>query len=675
MLSLLLSCLVIGLESAPTHAVQTTDNASRYLRLGLEATDWITSFQVAPLSSHWGIPYQNENVWGLDPYYYSNGTITAGTDGIKGGARQQLAYLIGGHDSGLGALAALNAYLLTRNERYLDAFRTYYQYFHRSQISSHSYPATNVTVADGKSVTMYDAGFFAEQASVSAGRDGIYGTDDDSSKLDAVFPAAEHGNPIAAALIAYYKLTHNATALHMLNQYGDWLLKLQIRQGNFTGAFPVTQNYLALGWRPRMFETTESAWILAELYSLTGNRTYLDAAIAAGRYMLLRQFSDSEDTHVRGALPYESNKTKYTSTVLTNHAGFTLLAWTQLYRITGDLQFLDAARMYADWLLSFQVTTADTPWGDHTYANDSMAVGGFYYGYVTEKHEFGWRVALSLWSAAYAIPGLLLLAQFTDNNEYRRSAQMAAEWLMLMRYPDQSLIPLQSLAIIKYVLSSWWGLYPQFYQPDMREVKKAGIPAFVARVHSDPSVLLNRNPTWFEETYNVNFNAIDYQMASQGDRYMKMIWSWWPDLGFEPRYGGDIAFGAFAMGTYLAYPDKLAVARSNIHKIEELTNNQTSYFPANVTSSLSSARNSLNDAMRDFATGWYPIAVAELDNVTSLTRYVLKELSIVIPLDNSKTTVQFLTAVLVVVVIFTVTINVYWYRKIRRQLRRTPEHV
>ena len=646
-----------------------SNDGSAYLRLGLEATDWLTSFQVAPVTSHWGIPYQNQNVWGLDPYYYSNGTITAGTGNIKGGARQQLAYLIGGHDSGLGALAALNSYLVTEDARYLNSFRTYYEYFQRSQVSLHFHSAADVSVTNGKNATTDESGFFAEQASISAGPDGTYGTPDDNVKLEVVFPAAEHGNPVAAALIAYYKLTHNATALHMLNQYGNWLLRIQIQQGNFTGAFPVTQNYMALGWKPRMFETTESAWILSELYSLTGNRTYLDAAVAAGRYMLLRQFSDSKDTHVRGALPYEWNKTRYTTTVLTNHAGFTLLAWTQLYRITGNTQFLEAARRYADWLLSFQVTATNTPWGDHTYSNDSMAVGGFYYGYATETHEFGSRVALSLWSAAYAIPGLLLVAQYANNSAYRRSAEMAAEWLTVMRYPDESLIPLQSLAIIKYVQSSWWGLYPQFYQPDMREVKKSGITAFVAMVQADPSILRNRNLTWFEATFNVNFDALDYQMASKGERYMKLIWSWWPSLGFEPRYGGDIAFGAFTMGSYLVYPNRLTAARLDIRKIEEMTNNQTSDLPVEVTASIVSARGLLNDAVRDFSTGWYPIAVAELENATKLADYALKELSVLTPLNNLTTTVRYLSALLLVFVVLTIAISMYSYRRIRRSLR------
>ena len=92
----------------------TTDPASQFLKTAVEAADWISSFQVTPLSSTWGIPYPDERVWGLDPFYYSNGTITSDTDDIQAGARQQLAFLIAGHDAGEGANAALNTCILPR---------------------------------------------------------------------------------------------------------------------------------------------------------------------------------------------------------------------------------------------------------------------------------------------------------------------------------------------------------------------------------------------------------------------------------------------------------------------------------------------------------------------------------------------------------------------------------
>lgn len=82
----------------PALSTQSTESETKYAKLGLEAANWIASFQVTPLNDSWGIPYQDERAWGLDPYFFANGTITAGVGSIAGGERQKLAYLIGGHD-------------------------------------------------------------------------------------------------------------------------------------------------------------------------------------------------------------------------------------------------------------------------------------------------------------------------------------------------------------------------------------------------------------------------------------------------------------------------------------------------------------------------------------------------------------------------------------------------
>ncbi len=385
--------------------------------------------------------------------------------------------------------------------------------------------------------------------------------------------------------------------------------------------------------------------------------------------MLTRQFTGEEwrNTPVYGALPYEWNGTEYTTLVSTNHAGFTLLAWTQLFRTTGDTRFLTAAERYAKWLMSFQVTTGDTLWGNHTYSNDSMAVGGYYYGYNTAKHRLGGEVALSLWSAAYAIPGLLLLSQATKNMTYLRSAQLAADWLTRMRYPDTSLIPLQALAITKYASSSWWGNYPQFYQPDMGEIEKAGIPSFVEKGRSDLDTILNKNPTWFERTFNVNFNLIDYEMASRGPESMKMIWSWWPSIGFEPRYGGDIAFGAFAIGSYLTFMDRLQNVQPILSEIERVTSDQTLGLPENITASYNQVKELVAGAMRNFNQGWYSVAVAEINEASILAQDTIKELGILVPILQTTRIVVVAAAIVVAALVIG---EVYLYHQLRRTSRR-----
>jgi hypothetical protein len=664
---LFLLIVVTASTAIPASAASQQSNASQYFRLALEATDWTTSFQITPITSSSGIPYQDDHAWGLDPYYYTNGTITAGEAGIVAGEKQELALLIGGHDAGLGASAALNAYLQTGDTRYLDVFRIYLDYFKRSQIPSPSVETqakATVKVAD-RNVALDYSGYWAEQANVQAGLDGVYGTGDDRTDLLAIYPAAEHGNPIALALIAYYRLTRDADALRMLDKYGSWLVNLQIKTGEFAGAFPVTQYYWALGWKPRMYETTESAWVLSELYLLTRNDTYVKAATAAGNYMLSKQFTEQSDPVVRGALPYEWNKTKYTNIVLTNHAGFTILAWTQLFRVTNDTRYLFAAEKYATWLMSFQVTTPDTNWGNHTYSNDSLAVGGFYYGYDPDKHEFGWRVALSLWSAAYAIPGLLRMYELTKDERYLDSALLAADWLTRMRYPDKSFIPLQSLAVIKYVLSSWWGPYPQFYQPDMRQIDKAGIPDFVKKGEANVASIRDANLTWYERTFGVDFNEIDYQMASRGTQYMKMIWSWWPDIGFEPRYGGDIAFGAFTIANFLTFGEKLRDAQLTLSELNQLYD-QIHEVQTNVARQIRQAQVLVQDGVRDFNEGWYPTAVAKISNASRLAQDALKQLNALVPLYDL-TRIQQIETYLVVMLLAAIAItNIYWHRRLRQ---------
>ena len=650
----------------PALSTQSSESQTRYAKLGLEAADWITSFQVTPLNDSWGIPYKDARAWGLDPYFFENGTITAGVGEIAGGEKQRLAYLIGGHDAGEGANAALDAYLQTRNPKYLEIFNVYYEYFQASQIpGARTTTPAHALLGAGKNITVDNSGFWAEQANVSAGANGNYGGEGDVTTLQAIYPAAEHGNPIAATLIAYYRLTHDKATLAMLNRYGGWLARTQIHTGEYAGAFPVTQYYWALGWKPRMYETTESAWILAELYMLTENSTYLNSAEAAGEYMLSRQFigPEWESTPVYGALPYEWNETHYTNSVSTNHAGFAILAWSQLFRITGDRRYLTAAEKYADWLMSFQVTRAGTDWGNHTYANDSMAVGGFYYGYQTEKHEFGWRVAEALWSAAYSIPALLTLSQITDNDEYRSSALLAADWLAQMRYPDRSPLPLQALAIIKYPISSWWGLYPQYYQPDMREVEKAGIISFVNKGRMNESSIIDQQPTWFERTFDVDFNLVDYQMASRGPMFMKMVWSWWPSLGFEPRYGGDIAAGAFAVDSFLTFTAQSYDEKQILEEVNQSIGTDTSGMPENVTSAYNQAVRLTTMAELNFNLGWYTVAKSQITDALTYAKEVLNDLQPLIPLRQANRVL--LTLVVVLSFLFVLS-NFYWHRKLAR---------
>jgi hypothetical protein len=299
-----------------------------------------------------------------------------------------------------------------------------------------------------------------------------------------------------------------------------------------------------------------------------------------------------------------------------------------------------------------------------------MAVGGFYYGYSVAKHEFGWRVAESLWSASYSIPALLMLSQITGNETYRRAALLAANWLAEMKFSDQKQIPLQALAIMKFPVSSWWGLFPQYYQPDMGQIEDAGITAFVTQGRMNTSSIRDRHPTWFERTFSVDFNLIDYEMASRGPTYMKMIWSWWPSLGFEPRYGGDIAFGAFAADGYLTYNATLNRATQTLAEIVELTENNTNSLPGNTTSAYDRAKALVAAAAQDFNLGWYSLARAQADHAAALAGFALSYTQAATPPPENNAT---LFSILAVTLGLLVLSNLYWYRKLIRPPRHRPQ--
>jgi hypothetical protein len=584
----ILVVVIVGISFLPSSLAQSPRSMSvEYYLRGVEAAEWISSFAITPPEAGWGIPYHNSSAWGLDPFWYDNATIMGGSPGIPAGERQNTAFMIGGHDSGLAAQALLRSYLFTKDPSYLARFNIYLDYFRRAQMPS-PYVAvravSNVTV--GNSTILIDnSGFFAEQSNVLAGKDGIYGTRDDNVVLVSSFPSPEHGNPIAKAIMLYYDITGDKSVLPLLTKYVEWLLRIQVKGGNYSGAFPVTpQSYIQRRWLPRMFETTESATVLLEMYRIMKNVTYLRAAENAAKLMLRLQYNpiNTNDTKIDGSLPYIWAGTRFQRDPLTNHAGYSLSAWILTCQFTGNSTYLygqggtkerptGGATKYAEWLLSWQTTPSSLQWGDHSYSNDTNAIGGFYYAYnVTGRSREGLAKAQAVWSAAGAISPLLQLSEITGIGKYRESAKLAAEWLAKMKYDDIEHRQVQGLTIFKAYRGSWWGLYPQTYMPDAKEIQI--LKDYVQKGSSNITTISrpDASKTWFERAFNIDFNIELFKMASKGIKYMKMTWSWWPDLGFEPRYGGDVARGYFDMANYLEASDltqTTAEERSSIKSI------------------------------------------------------------------------------------------------------------
>ena len=156
-------------------------------------------------------------------------------------------------------------------------------------------------------------------------------------------------------------------------------------------------------------------------------------------------------------------------------------------------------------------------------------------------------------------------------------------------------------------------------------------------------------------------------MASRGPQFMKMIWSWWPDLGFEPRYGGDIAFGAFTIGNYLTFDEKFQSLQASLMQIEQLTSDQTLGLPKNATTSYQQAEQLASDADRNFNDSWYSAAMAEVDNASALANETIRELGILVPvLQTNRTELESMGTVIAALVI----VNVYLYYSLSKRPRQ-----
>jgi len=165
----------------------------------------------------------------------------------------------------------------------------------------------------------------------------------------------------------------------------------------------------------------------------------------------------------------------------------------------------------------------------------------------------------------------------------------------------------------------------------------------------------------------VDFNLIDYQMAARGPQFMKMVWSWWPDLGFEPRYGGDIAFGAFTIGNYLTFDEKFQSLQANLTEIERLTSDQTLGLPNNITTAYQQAKQLANDAERNFNESWYSAAMADVGDASALAQETIRELGILVPiLQTNRTLLEGMGTVIAALAI----VNVCMYYALRERPRR-----
>ncbi len=127
-------------------------------------------------------------------------------------------------------------------------------------------------------------------------------------------------------------------------------------------------------------------------------------------------------------------------------------------------------------------------------------------------------------------------------------------------------------------------------------------------------------------------------MASQGKQHMKMIWSWWPDVGFEPRYGGDMAFGAFTMAYFLAYKNKMDRLKVILDEFEQLMRHRAAgqNISEDIITSRTQTQELLKEVSRHFDDGWYSVATKKIENASKLAEEFTRKLKTHISLDETR---------------------------------------
>jgi hypothetical protein len=144
---------------------------------------------------------------------------------------------------------------------------------------------------------------------------------------------------------------------------------------------------------------------------------------------------------------------------------------------------------------------------------------------------------------------------------------------------------------------------------------------------------------------------------------MKMIWSWWPNAGFEPRYGGDVAFGAFAIANFLAYTENISAARSKLALLQQQIQAIAPEAPSSLTLQYIGAKQLLENCTTDFEDAWYSIATAKLRNVERITNSLLTELISLGAIADLKRTNQIATITILSLIVALTGVIAYLSRK------------
>jgi uncharacterized protein YyaL (SSP411 family) len=141
------------------------------------------------------------------------------------------------------------------------------------------------------------------------------------------------------------------------------------------------------------------------------NNKFIKAAENAGNWLLRNQVIDQRDANCGRFLYCCNIKTGYFQRSTNWQTGMGVLALLWLYNFTGNKEYLEAAELAADYLLSLQVVDADTP----------EILGGF-------REVTPQTPSMTTRDSTSAAWGLLGLLQITGRDDLLKAVKRFADW-------------------------------------------------------------------------------------------------------------------------------------------------------------------------------------------------------------------------------------------------------
>ena len=474
---ILIIILIITLSSSLTnlqgpYVMEHVDKIppKNFLKLAIEAYNWMMQFQVTPPDYKWGWHTPCREAWGGLAGYY--------TRGFKWAASYRLTSLnqvyIASHDVGWFMELGVMLYQITGNKTFLRAAELAAEWALRIQVGYSEWLKEfenktyySITEVNGKITWSIRRGIHFPKEVRGAFTEGIFflsgkppylgkwGTESNFAE-PALWIAPEHTIPLARGLLRLYQVTGNKTYLEAVLRAINFLIYMQSPEGGIYTCYPKE------AYGIRMGDTADAALLFFQVYEVTGNKTILQHGLKACNFMLEKQ---CESWIAYGGLPYLSTAggTWRRNSYFVGDAAAAIEAWLEAYSITHNKTYFEAALKAAEFVLSLQETPPGFSWGVHLFSNDIKAIGGFYWCYYDRSRRIiTYEFTADTASVAYA---LLKLYEYTHTKIYLGAVSLAYTWLTKtdIRKPSNERCHLPGLVII----SDPHGLYKSGYIPSL----------------------------------------------------------------------------------------------------------------------------------------------------------------------------------------------------------------